>query len=193
MSTKRRILPTKPGQDPERRKHQAQVKEALLTGQAWGLTYLLARVRSRHPYDNYRVPDDLAVFEFTLKGVVRLEMLKSPTYKGWRRMFGSNTKAQELGTWRSRVAIKAFGSLADARAYVEADPLLAWNPQPFPWPQDAPPDGWYVLFQVQDVWVAGGKARWSEMLAKFLLEESALLQLVALYDALPPVKGGGDG
>jgi hypothetical protein len=190
MSAKPRILPTKPGDDPERRAHQAQVKEALLTGQAWGLTYLLARVRDREPYDNYRVPDDLAVFEFTLKGVLRLEMMEHAVYKGWRRMFGSNTKAQELSTWRSRVYVKAFANLAEARAYLEADPLLAWSDAPFPWPKALPEHDWYVLFQVQDVLIENGKYRWANAFGIFLREHSALLELVASHDVLPPIIGG---
>ena len=195
MAMEPRLLPTKPGRDPERRAHQAQVKEALMQGQAWGLTYLLARVKDRDPYDNYSIPQDLAVFEFTVKGVLRLEMMEKRGYRGWRRLFGSNTKARELSTWRSRVMINAFGSLADARAYIEADPLLTWGERTFSLPADLPPNDWYVLFQVQDLWLAGGKYRWSEILAKFLLEESALLHLVALHDVLPPVrtKGGADG
>lgn len=194
MSVEPRLLPTEPGRDPERRAHQAQVKEALLRGQAWGLTYLLARVKEREPYDNYRVPDDLAVFEFTVKGVLRLEMMDKKGYKGWRRLFGSNTKAHELSTWRSRVMINAFSNLADVRAYIQADPLLTWGERTFSLPAGLPPNDWYVLFQVQDVWLDGGKCRWSKMLAKFLLKESALLQLVILHDVLPPVgtKGGHD-
>lgn len=191
MNAKPKILPTKPGRDPERRTHQAQVKEALLTGQAWGLTYLLARVRNREPYDNYRVPNDLAVFEFTLKGVLRLEMMAHPVYKGWRRLFGSNTKAQELSTWRSRVAVKAFGAWTDARAFVEADPLLGWSDAPFPWPNNLPEHDWYVLFQVQDVLIEDGKHRWANAFGLFLKEHSALLELVASHDVLPPIIGGG--
>jgi hypothetical protein len=193
MSAKPRILPTKLEQDPERRTHQARVKEALLEGQAWGLTYLLSRVKEREPYDNYHVPDDPAVFEFTVKGVLRLEMLSNPTYRGWRRMFGSNTRARDLATWRSRASVKAFENLGDTRAYIEADPLLTWDDRPFPWPQQLPADDWYVLFQILDVWLPGGQVRWSEMLATFLREESALLQLVAAHDVLPPAKGDTDG
>lgn len=190
MNAKPKILKTKPGDDPQRRAHQAQIKEALLTGQAWGLTYLLARVRDREPYDNYRVPDELAVFEFTLKGVLRLEMMEHPVYKGWRRLFGSNTKAQELSTWRSRVYIKAFAHLGQVRAYVEADPLLAWSEAPFPWPEALPEDDWYVLFQVQDVLIENGKYRWANAFGIFLKEHSALLELVASHDVLPPIIGG---
>jgi hypothetical protein len=190
MSIQGKELPTKPGRDPERRAHQAQVKEALLEGQAWGLTYLVARVRDPEPYDNYRVPDDLAVFEFTVKGVLRLEMMDKPGYKGWRRMFGSNTKARELSTWRSRVSIKAFDSLADVQAYVDADLLQTWDGRQFTLPADLPTRERYVVFQVQDVWVEGGRMRWSEVLAKFLLDESEVLQLVAVHDGVPPVKRG---
>jgi hypothetical protein len=191
MSAKPRILPTKPpAEDPDRRAHQAQVKQAIVEGQAFALTYLLARLKNRQPYDNYRVPDSLAEFEFTLKGVLRLEMIDQRVYKGWRRLFGSNTKARELSTWRSRVYVKAFASLSQARDYIEADPLLAWSDTPFPWPDNLPRETWYVLFQVQDVLIEGGQYRWANAFGIFLKEHSALLELVASHDVLPPAIGG---
>jgi hypothetical protein len=187
-------LQTKPGRDPERRDHQAQVKNAILEGQAWGLTYLLARVKDRAPYSNYTVPDDLDDFEFTVKGVMRLEMMDHKVLKGWRRMFGSNTKARELSTWRSRASIKAFANLDEARAYIEADPLASWEEGMLALPDDLPSDDWHVLFQVQDVWLSQDKYRWSDLLAKFLLDDSRLLKLVGIYEALPPItaKGGNN-
>lgn len=192
MSTKPKILPTKPpAEDPDRRAHQAQVKQAIVEGQAFALTYLLARLKDRQPYDNYEVPGRLAEFEFTLKGVLRLEMIEHPVYKGWRRLFGSNTKARELSTWRSRVYVKAFANLAQARAYVDADPLLAWSNDPFPWPDALPENDWYVLFQVQDVLIENGKYRWANAFGISLKEHSAMLELVASHDVLPPVMGGG--
>lgn len=190
-------LPSKPPQDdPDRRAHQAQVKQAIVEGQNFALTYLLARVRSREPYDNYRVPGDLAVFEFTLKGVLRLELLHcqdKAVFAGWRRLFGSNTKAQELSTWRSRIYIKAFDGLERVRAYVEADPLLSWSGQGFPWADKVPEKGRYVLFQVQDVLIKEGKERWSDLFGAFLLAQSQVLRLIPpVFDALSPaVKGGG--
>ncbi len=188
-------LPSKsPRQDPDRRAHQAQVKQAIVEGQNFALTYLLARVQSRQPYDNYRVPGDLAVFEFTLKGIMRLELLNcqdKALFAGWRRMFGSNTKAQELSTWRSRVYIKAFDGLANVRAYVEADPLLAWSGQGFPWQGKGPEKGRYVLFQVQDVLIKGGKERWSDLFGAFLYTQSQVLKLVPpVLDALAPAEKG---
>lgn len=185
------ILRTKPGRDPDRRAHQAQVKNAIVEGQAWGLTYLLARVKDRAPYSNYKVPGDLETFEFTVKGVLRLEMLDHPVLKGWRRMFGSNTKAREISTWRSRASIKAFGNLADVGAYAQADPLVTWGGGAIALPDNLPIDDWYVLFQIQDVWLSRDKHRWSDLLAKFLLDDSRLLRLVWIYEALPPVRGKG--
>jgi hypothetical protein len=193
MNEKPKLLRTKPPvDDPDRRAHQAQVKQAIVEGQDFALTYLLARIKGREPYDNYRVPDSLGEFEFTLKGVLRLEMLDHPVFRGWRRLFGSNTRARELSTWRSRVYVKAFESLAEARAYVADDPLLAsWSETSFPWPDGAPQDGRYVLFQVQDVLVEDGKFRWTDAFGEFLKNHSALLELVASHDVLPPVTGGG--
>lgn len=184
-------LKTDPGRDPERRDHQAQVKKAIVEGQAWGLTYLLARVKDRAPYSNYSVPDDLEKFEFTVKGVLRLEMLDHKVLKGWRRMFGSNTKAREISTWRSRALIKVFGNLVDARSYIQGDPLVSWKKSMVVLPENLPPDSWYVLFQVQDVWLVKGKYRWSDLLAQFLLDDSRLLKLVGTYESLPPIMAGG--
>jgi hypothetical protein len=183
-------LRVKPGRDPDRRNHQAQVKQAILEGQSWSLIYLLARVQDRQPYDNYTVPDSLEVFEFTLKGVLRLEMMSDEGYRGWRRMFGSNTKARTLSTWRSRVLIKAFGDLSEAQAYLAADPLLTWGEEAVSWPPDLPPDDWYVVFQVQDVWLPGNEYTWADLFEAFLRNDSALLKFVARQDILPLVKGG---
>jgi hypothetical protein len=188
-------LETDPGRDPQRRAHQAQVKYAILENQAWGLTYLLARVKDRAPYSNYSVPDDLEVFEFTVKGVVRLEMMAQEGYKSWRRMFGSNTKAKEISTWRSRASINAFTNLEKACAYVKADPLWSWSESPFSWPEGYPSDDWYVLFQVQDVWLPEERCYWADLLETFLEKDSALLKLVDRYDVLPSAKsekGGND-
>jgi hypothetical protein len=195
MNAQPKILPSKPPeQDPSRRADQAQVKQAIVEGQTFALTYLLARLKARQPYDNYRVPDSLAEFEFTVKGVLRLELLRSENqaaFAGWRRLFGSNTKAQELSTWRSRVAVKAFADLAQVRAYVEADPLLTWTGKGFPWTGTLPENTWYVLFQVQDVRIKNGRERWSDLFGAFLLEFSEVLQLVPpVFDVLPPAKGG---
>ncbi len=186
--SKRPRLNTKPGRDPDRRAHQAQVKYAILENQAWGLTYLLARVKDRAPYENYRVPDDLATFEFTVKGVVRLEMMADARYKGWRRMFGSNTKARELSTWRSRAGIKAFATAADARAYIKADPLLRWGASNGGVPNALPPNDWYVLFQIQDVRLPNSTHGFSELLGGFLLNSSRLLELVGLIEVLTTVR-----
>lgn len=184
-------LSTKPPQDdPDRRKHQAQVKRAIIQGQTFGLTYLLARVKNFEPYENYRVPKTLAEFEFTLKGVLRLEMMEHNVYRGWRRLFGSNTKAQDISSWRSRIMIKAFDNLVDTRAYLDADPLFNWSQHNFPWTPNLIADDWYVLFQIQDVLIAEEKDRWANAFGRFLQSHSALLELVISYDILEPVIGG---
>jgi len=193
MNTQVHILPTKPGEDPNRRAHQAQVKCAILEGQAWGLTYLLARVQDHAPYDNYELPDSLEVFEFTLKGLLRLEMMDKPQYAEWRRMLGSNTKAHEMSTWRSRVALKAFASSAAALDFIRADPLWTWQEQASTIPAGRQDDGWHAVFQVQDVWIARGRYRWSELLAAFLLNDSRALKLVGLFEPLAPAGGENHG
>lgn len=190
MNKQAYTLSAKPGEDPNRLVHQAQVKKAILEGQAWGLVYLLARVVDHEPYDNYTLPDKLAEFEFTLKGVLRLEMMDKPKYAGWRRMFGSNTKAHEMSTWRSRVAIKAFNDSAAALTFIRSDPLWTWQIAPVDIPQGKAGDGWHVVFQVQDVWIARGRHRWSDLLGAFLLEDSRVLKLVGLFEPLPPAQGG---
>lgn len=193
MNKQAQMLSAKPGEDPNRRAHQAQVKQAILEGQTWGLVYLLAGVVDHEPYDNYTLPATLAEFEFTLKGLLRLEMMDKPKYAGWRRMFGSNTKAHEMSTWRSRVALKAFENSAAALDYIRADPLWTWNVAPSKVPQGKPGDGWHVVLQVQDVWIARGRYRWSDLLAAFLLDDSRALKLVGLFEPLPPAQGGHHG
>lgn len=180
-----------PRDDADRREHQAQVKQAIVQGQDFALTYLLARVKNFQPYNNYHIPESIAEFEFTVKGILRLEMMEHKVYRGWRRLFGSNTKAKDISNWRSRVLIKAFANLADARKYVEADPLLTWSDGGFPWPDNLAENDWYVLFQVQDVLISEGKYRWANAFATFLKDHSALLEVVARYDVLEPVLGGG--
>lgn len=171
-------LIAKPGQDPQRREHQRQVREALLDGQAFGLTVLLARVKDKQPYSNYRVPDDLARFEFEIKGLIRLEMMGDPDYKGWRRLFGSNTKARMVANWRSRVLPKAFGTGAEAQGYLRSLPLLSW-PSALPCPLldlDLTASGPYLVLQVHEVWLSDGR-RASDFLADFLRHGSQALEL----------------
>lgn len=186
-------LRVKPGRDPNRRGDQAQVKQALVTGQTWALTYLLARVKDRWPYDNYQLPENLEIFEFTLKGLLRLEMLTvGGVYKGWRRMFGSNTKAHDISTWRSRVLLKAFENLQGAQDYIAADPLWGWTGQSLSLRPNLPAQNWYTVLQIQDLWLPDGQTRWSQVLAGFLLQESRALELVGIGDVLSPIKGGSD-
>jgi hypothetical protein len=188
------LLSKPPADDPARRAHQAQVRQAIVERQTFAMVYLLTRLKNRQPYENYRVPDNLAQFEFTVKGVVRLELLRNETettFAGWRRLFGSNTKAQELSTWRSRASVRAFAGFPEVRAYVKSDPLLTWSERSFPWRDDLPQKDWYVLWQVQDVWIKGGQERWSDLLGAFLLDRSKLLQLIPpIFDVLPPANAG---
>jgi len=203
MNKQSNLLLLQPEEPEDFKKYQLQAKEAIFKGQAWSLVYLLARVKDSQPYDNFCLPDKVEAFEFSLKGLIRLEMMHHKDYKGWRRLFGAvldpNKGPKRAGrpksekerfAWRSRVALKAFTSSAAALDFIRADPLWTWQAQPPTIPAGRKDDDWHVVFQVQDVWIAKGRYRWSELLARFLLEESRALHLVGLFEPLPPAGGG---
>jgi hypothetical protein len=183
-------LRIKPGRDPERRQHQAQAKNAIVDGNLFGLANLLARVHTRRPYENYTFPRDFDAFAFSVKGLIRLEMMNMNRYKGWRRLFGANTKAKDISTWRSRVLIRAFPDLTAAQAYVEADPLLHWPGAERPNLPDRLSDGepWLVLFQIHDVWLKEANCSFSDLLWAYL-EDSKALARVARWQAVAPTGG----
>jgi hypothetical protein len=185
-------LEVKPGRDPERRQHQAQVKNAIVEGNTLALVNLLARLRVRRPYKNYTAPEDFQEFAFSVKGLVRLEMMNIPAYKGWRRLFGANTKAKDISTWRSRVMVHAFPSLEAARAYIEADPLLNWPGAKSPELPERLEGGepWLVLFQVHDVWLKEAGRFFADLLRQYLVEDSRAFQLVSLWQLVAPAGGG---
>lgn len=185
-------LSVKPGRDPERRQHQANVKNAIVDGNTFALVNLLAQLRTRRPYENYTVPDEFDEFAFSVKGLVRLEMMGMAAYKGWRRLFGANTKAKDISTWRSRVMVQAFPDLDAARAYIEADPLLDWpgaeRPElPAQLPQGEP---WLVLFQVHDVWLEEADCAFADLLRRYLERDSRAFALVSQWRLLSPAGGG---
>jgi hypothetical protein len=179
--------------EPDAWKSQQDAKAAIMAGQNFGLTYLAAQVRSFQPYDNYQAPDSLEEFEFTVKGVIRLEMMASATYQGDRRLLGSmftKRKSRERFAWRSRMLVQAFDSVEAINAFLEADPLNQW-PAADSFtilPDDLDPDEttWLVLFQVHDVQMPNGR-RFADILANFLSSESKMLRLLKRNDILPPV------
>jgi hypothetical protein len=71
---------------------------------------------------------------------------------------------------------------------------VTWEESGVALPHHLPPDEWYVLFQVQDVWLPGGKFRWSDLLEAYLRNDSRLLAFAERCDVLPPVptKEGDD-
>lgn len=184
-------LKIKPGREADRREHQHRVKNAIVAGERFELVNLLAEVRTRQPYENYALPDQFETFAFSIKGAVRLEMLNEETYRPWRRLFGSNTKAKDIPTWRSRVSLQAFESLAAAQRYIEADPLLRWPGTQVP---QLPKTGvaeidWLVLFQVRDVWLEEDGLMFSDLLAQYLSRDSKILQLVTRWTVMPALGG----
>lgn len=189
--TKPELLVKLPDREPEAYKSQNDAKAAVMAGQNFGITYLLTRVRTFAPYSNYSVPDDLDAFEFTVKGVVRLEMLADSAFRSQRRLFGSvftRRKTGEKYTWRSRAAVKAFDGLPAVEAFLARDPLQAWpGNRRLSIPQESPAgEDWYLLWQVQDVELPGGQ-RFADVLEAFFNGHSELLALVARADIVPPV------
>jgi hypothetical protein len=185
-------LEVKPGQDPDRRQHQAQVKNAIVDGNTFALVNLLARLRTRRPYENYTLPKSFDEFAFSAKGLVRLEMAGLDAYRGWRRLFGANTKAKDISTWRSRVLLRAFPDLKAAQAYVLADPLLGWPGAgqaqlPERLEGDLP---WLVLFQVHDVLLQQAGCSLADLLERYLAKDSKAFALVARWQLVPPAGGG---
>lgn len=205
MKEQSNLLLLRPEEPEDFKKYQMWAKTAIFEGQTWSLVYLLARVKDCQPYDNLRLSDKVEEFEFSLKGLIRLEMMHHKDYKGWRRLFGAlldpnkgpkrgrQTKSKkERFAWRSRVALKAFGSSAAALDFIRADPLWTWQVQPPEIPAGGQGDGCHVVFQVQDVWIAGGRYRWSKLLVAFL-EDSRALEFVSLFEPLSPTGGRRHG
>lgn len=160
-----------------------------MAGGAFGATCLLARLRTQEPYSNYRLPDSLEEFEFTLKGLVRLEMMAQEKYKGWRRLFGSTTKAKDVSAWRSRVLPRAFAGARDTRAFLEGCPLAAWQPEgrcPLLSHVQNNDDQWQMLWQVHEVWLSDDRP-FSALLSEFLSGDSEVLALEGLHHCLAPL------
>lgn len=189
--TDEKILLAKLEEEPGARTSQIQTKTAIMAGNNFGLTYLLARVRDRNPYSNYRVPDSLEEFEFTIKGVIRLEMMQSPELRAYRRALGASftqKKTREKYTWRSRMLIKAFPNLEAVRTFLNQDPLTGWsNSQPVLLPPDLEqPDEWRLVLQIQDITLPEDK-RLADIVADYLQNTSQVLVLEAKRDILSPI------
>lgn len=186
----RNVLRAKPPRDDAgRRTSQAQVKEAMVAGATFSTSCLLTQVRTGRPYANYTLPDSYEAFEFTLKGLLRLEMMGLEKYAGWRRLFGATTKAHDIARWRSRVLPKAFVNVQEAQKLLDGCPLAGWNGEvgcPL-LKAELPDDDWLVLLQVHDVRLDNGQL-FSELLADFF-GDSQTLELLASYSCLPPVGG----
>jgi len=166
-----------------------------MTGTAFGVGCLLAVVRDPQPYSNYSLPKTFPEFAFTLKGLLRLEMMNvGGNFAKSRRLFGATTKAAEknIRRWRSRVFPLAFEDGSAARAHLEACPLGRWcaSEQCPLLRAKFPDDGWLVLLQVDDVWLdQRHTVTFGQMLALFLKEESRALRLVVAGSCLKPLKG----
>ena len=201
MNEKPRLDPKPPRNDPGRRPSQQLAKNALMRGTAFGINCLLTVVQDTQPYSNYALPDTFPEFAFTLKGLLRLEMMNAGgNFAKARRLFGATTKAakQNIQRWRSRVFPLAFEDGASARAHMEGCPLGRWcsaGQCPLLGAQ-FPEKGWMVLLQIDDVWLdAAHTVTFGQLLPLFLKEESRALRLVTVGSCLKPpaLKGGGDG
>lgn len=187
-----KLEPKSPRQDPARRDHQHAVKNSLIVLPAFGLSLLVAQVRVAKSgevgYENYQLPSEPAELAFTLKGALRLEMMnsKNEEWQKYRRLFGSNTKAQDLSAWRSRVYVQAYDKAADAVEAAQAMILpMTAVPSDF-FAKVAAQPGTVVLLQINDVFLDEGRTRlFSDLLRDFLRRESRLLAYVANLRVLP--------
>jgi hypothetical protein len=195
MNDKPRLEPKPPRNDPDRRPSQAIAREALIGGTAFGVRCLLTAVRDTQPYSNYSLPETFPEFAFTLKGLLRLEMMNAGgDLARMRRLFGATTKAAErnIRRWRSRVFPLAFEKGLDARAHLAACPLGRWCDDgrcPL-LKADFPTNGWLVLLQVDEVWLdAKETATFGQALEFFFRQgESRALKLVVAGSCLEPLQ-----
>lgn len=183
-----------PEKEPGAYYSQTMAKTAVLADPNFGIAYVLARVIKEHPYTDYKLPRTLEEFEFSIKGIMRFEMLQNDDLRQFRRLLGSSftrKKSREKLTWRSRILISAFDSLASVEAFLEQDPLLRWPGSPhFSFTSAAAlmPEGWFVLFQVQDVDLPDS-LRLTDVLIDYI-QFSEVFALVAHQYLLSPVGGG---
>jgi hypothetical protein len=132
-----RKLKTRPPRRDRRIDSQLAVIDAITKRTNFGLRCFLTQFRHDNPY-GYRAPQDLGEFEFSVKGVLRLEMMNSQDedYLFWRRLFGTTTgektgrRAGEFvgkpASWKSRVLFKAFKNGKEAREFLVGSSLNRW-------------------------------------------------------------------
>lgn len=181
-----------PREDQNRRDHQQAVKRSIIELPAFGLTLLAARRKPGDSgYENYELPRDPSELSFTLKGALRLEMMNSGNalWMKYRRLFGANTKAQDLSAWRSRVYVEAYATGAEAATAAQAmampgltDPtdLNAFVQQVTRERQTT------ILLQVNDVFLAEDRQYlFSDLLRSFIERDSRLLSMITAVRILP--------
>lgn len=181
-----------PQEDQNRRDHQQAVKRSLIELPAFGLTVLATRRKQGDSgYENYTLPTDPAALSFALKGALRLEMMNSNNalWMKYRRLFGSNTKAQDLSAWRSRVYVEAFATGAEAAEAAQAmavpgvtnaDDLAALTQMLSAESQTV------VLLQVNEVFLAEDRQYlFSDLLRSFIERDSRLLEMMKVIRILP--------
>jgi len=156
----------------------------------FGLRCFLTRFRHDNPC-GYRAPQDLGEFEFSVKGLLRLEMMNSPDedYLFWRRLFGTTT-GEKIGrragefigkpaSWKSRVLFKAFRDGREAHKFLVESPLNRWpggGLAPLAEVLTGQEEGPLLLLQLHDVGLDDGRT-FGDLLAQFL-GRSQVLQLM---------------
>jgi len=173
-----KTLSFRPGREPDNRRNQEDAGAALIEGHNFELVNLLAGLRSRRPYQNYTLPEDFQEFTFSVKGLARLELMAIPAYKKWRWLFGASSTKTTLRTWRSRVLVQTFEDWETARTVIMANPLLAWPGVSKPELPETQPAGWFVLFQIHDLYLAARRQNFSDLMAQYLRWDSQIFRLV---------------
>ena len=189
MADQKKLKTRPPGSD-QRIDSQLAAIAAITQRTNFVLRCFLTRFRHDNPC-GYRAPQDLEEFEFSVKGLLRLEMMNSPDkdFLFWRRLFGTTTgkktgrRAKEFvgkpASWKSRVLFKAFRDGREAREFLAGSPLNRWPGGGF-----APlvkmltgqERGPLLLLQLHDVELDDGRT-FGDLLAQFL-GQSQVLQLI---------------
>lgn len=183
-------LKTKPPRHDPRIDSQLAAIAAITKRSNFGLRCFLTQFRHNNPY-GYGVPRDLEEFEFSIKGLLRLEMMNSKDGDDlfWRRLFGTTTgektgrRAGEFvdkpGSWKSRVLFKAFKDGREAKEYLVKAPLNRWpggGLAPLAETLTGQESGPLLLLQLHDVELDDG-GTFGDLLAQFLVESKFLLLL----------------
>lgn len=183
-------LRTRPPRRDKRIDSQLAAIAAITERTNFGLRCFLSRFRHDNPY-GYRAPQDLEEFEFSVKGLLRLEMMNSQDedFLFWRRLFGTTTgektgrRAGEFvgkpASWKSRVLFKAFKDGREAREFLAGSPLNRWPGggfAPLAEMLTGQERGPLLLLQLHDVELGDGRT-FGDLLAQFL-GQSQVLQLL---------------